>query len=117
MRAHPEIAAARPPSARRQGRAQSVRRGKLRRGERGVSVVEFALVLPVFLAFMFGVTEFGRAVYYYNTVANASREGARYGIVLNRTALLAPGNVAGSYTGTSCDPSSNPNTIVCHTVA
>src|SRR5262249_49927244 len=52
-----------------------------------------------------------------NTVANAAREGARYGVVLDRTALLTSGNAAGSYTGTNCDMSANPDTIVCHTVA
>jgi len=43
----------------------------------GQALVEFALVLPVFLLIVFGVFDLGRAVYAYNTVANAAREGAR----------------------------------------
>jgi Flp pilus assembly protein TadG len=79
-----------------------------RRGERGVNIVEFALVVPVFLAFVFGLTELGRAVWYYNTLSNAAREGARYGIVIDQNLYrgsnngVAPGTyTASSYSGTS----------------
>ncbi len=73
------------------------------RGERGVNLVEFALVLPVLLTFVFGLTDLGRAVYDYNTLANAAREGARYGIVLVDsdgfyTPYDTPGNTPGPYT-------------------
>ncbi len=54
-----------------------------RRGSRGQSVVEFALVLPIFLMLTVGVIDLGRGVYYYNTLANVAREGARFGIVLS----------------------------------
>jgi Flp pilus assembly protein TadG len=49
--------------------------------ETGQALVEFALVLPVFLLIVFGVFDLGRAVYAYNTVANAAREGARVAAV------------------------------------
>jgi Flp pilus assembly protein TadG len=52
-----------------------------RRGERGQGLVEFALVLPVLLLIMLGLFDFGRAIYAFNTVSNAAREGARVAIV------------------------------------
>lgn len=51
------------------------------RDRRGQSLVEFALVLPVLLLLFMGILDFGRAVYAYNTLSNAAREGARVAIV------------------------------------
>lgn len=53
----------------------------LLRGERGQSLVEFALTLPMLLVVMFMITEFGRALYQYNVMAQATREGARVAVV------------------------------------
>ncbi len=44
----------------------------------GQSLLEFAVVLPLMLVIAFGVTEFGRAFYQYNTLSKALRDGARY---------------------------------------
>ena len=52
-----------------------------RRSERGQSLVEFALVLPVFIVLVMGIVDFGMALRSYVTVTNAAREGARVGIV------------------------------------
>ncbi|MGD2162761.1 MAG: pilus assembly protein, partial [Anaerolineales bacterium] len=49
------------------------------RKERGQGLVEFALVLPIFLMLIMGIVEFGRLMFIYNSVATASREAARYG--------------------------------------
>ena len=48
---------------------------------RGQSMVEFALILPLFVLLLVGVFDFGRAVYAYNTINNAAREGGRFAIV------------------------------------
>ena len=48
---------------------------------KGQSMVEFALILPVFILLMVGVFDFGRAIYAYNTINNAARQGARLAIV------------------------------------
>lgn len=50
--------------------------------QEGQSLVEFALILPVFLILLFGVIEFGLLLYNQHVITNASREGARYGIVV-----------------------------------
>ena len=44
-------------------------------------MVEFALALPIVLAVMFGAIEFGTALYDKAVLTNASREGARAGVV------------------------------------
>ena len=49
--------------------------------ERGVVAAEFAILLPVLLLIVFGTMEFGMMMYGREVVTNATREGARYGIV------------------------------------
>jgi hypothetical protein len=56
------------------GRGATVRR---RRDDRGAVVVEFALVLPVLVLFVFGIIEFGRAYNARIELTSAVREGAR----------------------------------------
>lgn len=51
------------------------------RSARGQTLVEFALILPIFILMLVGIFDFGRAVYAYNTISNASREAVRIGIV------------------------------------
>jgi hypothetical protein len=51
---------------------------RLRRQERGGVAVEFAILLPVFLILLFGIIDFGQALYMKQVVTNASRAAARY---------------------------------------
>jgi hypothetical protein len=53
----------------------------MQRSERGQSLVEFALILPILVLLLVGILDFGRAVYAFNTVNNAARQGARLAIV------------------------------------
>ena len=50
------------------------------RGQRAQSIVEFSLVAPVLLLVLFGVLDFGRAMYYYVTLQQAANEGVRVAI-------------------------------------
>ena len=50
-------------------------------------VVEFALSVIVFLMLLFGMIGFGVAVYDYNFVSDAAREGARYASVHGKDGL------------------------------
>lgn len=61
------------------------------REDRGVSVVEFALIAPVLLLLLVGILDLGRAVNAYVTVSNAAREGSHY-LALHPTA--APSAIA-----------------------
>ncbi|MDH3880068.1 MAG: pilus assembly protein [Desulfobacteraceae bacterium] len=56
--------------------------------ERGAAAVEFAIVLPVLVMFVFGIIEFGIVFYNKAMVTNACREAARAAIVY-RTPILA----------------------------
>jgi Flp pilus assembly protein TadG len=70
--------------------------------QRGVVAVEFALVLPVLLLLIFGTVELGVALYDKAVITNASREGARAGIVLKspKPNLTDIQTVVTSYTST-----------------
>jgi Flp pilus assembly protein TadG len=58
------------------------------RRSRGQSLVEFALVLPIFLLLFMAIMDFGTAVFTYNSLTNAAREGARLAIVNQDTASV-----------------------------
>jgi len=45
---------------------------------RGVAAVELALTMIPLLVLTFGVTEYGRAIYTYNTIDKAARDAVRY---------------------------------------
>ena len=48
---------------------------------RGQALVEFAVVVPLFMLLLAGMVDFGMGLNASITVTNAAREGARYGIV------------------------------------
>lgn len=50
----------------------------MNRKQKGVAIVEFALVLPFLLLLTFITTEYGRAIWQYNTVTKSVRDAARY---------------------------------------
>ena len=52
-----------------------------REEERAQALVEFALVLPIFLLIVTGIFDVARAVWQENSLAFAAREGTRYAIV------------------------------------
>ena len=86
--------------------------GRFRGDERGVQLVEVALVIPIMLLLFGAVAEFGRYFYEYTTAAKAARVGARYLVSKSVTSstnyeaqaknLVVYGNIAG--TGTAVLP-------------
>lgn len=48
---------------------------------RGQALVEFAIVIPIFILIVVGIFDFGRVVWATSAVTNAAREAARYAIV------------------------------------
>jgi Flp pilus assembly protein TadG len=55
----------------------------LLRSQKGQSLVEFVLVLPIFIVLLFGIMEFGRIWETMNVLTSAAREGARVAAVTN----------------------------------
>ncbi|HET9527691.1 MAG TPA: TadE/TadG family type IV pilus assembly protein [Pyrinomonadaceae bacterium] len=51
---------------------------RFRRDERGVQLLELAVVLPILLLLFAAVAEFGRYFYEYSTAAKGARLGVRY---------------------------------------
>ena len=68
-----------------------------REEQRGQSLVEFALLLPLMLLIITGLFDVARAVWQENTLAYAAREGTRYAIV------------HGSYGSPAADPTDVTN--------
>jgi Flp pilus assembly protein TadG len=56
-------------------------RSPARKDRRGQALVEFALVFPILMLMLLGLFDMGRAVFTYNTITNAAREGVRLAIV------------------------------------
>jgi Flp pilus assembly protein TadG len=51
------------------------------RNEKGQSLIEFAILLPLLLLLLMGILEFGLMLNAYLSINNSAREGARLGIV------------------------------------
>ena len=75
-----------------------------RHSQRGIAMTEFAIVMPLLLLLLFGVTELGRALVRYNTLTKAVQDGARHaaayallgttgGVEVNAQLLAATRNV------------------------
>jgi Flp pilus assembly protein TadG len=77
-----------------------IRCKKIERSERGATLLEFSICATVFLTAIFGVLEFGRALWTHNALSDAARRGARYAI--NQPASTPAGTTV---TGTNVGPS------------
>lgn len=82
------------------------------RSDHGVSLVEFALILPVFALLLFGMIDFGVAFGDYLSVRSGVREGARRAAV-NDTAFSGNCRLG----GTNVTPSTNEERLACLTKA
>jgi Flp pilus assembly protein TadG len=69
---------------------------KRRHRERGSALAETAVVMTVLLMLMFGIIDFGRALYTYSFVAQLAREGARWAIVRGADCTLLSGGCPAS---------------------
>lgn len=75
--------------------------------ERGAAAVEMAIILPLLMLILFGIIDFGMIMYSREVITNASREGARAGIVQSATkpGVGAIQAIVTNYlTGTGIDP-------------
>lgn len=65
-------------------RASDVRKS-FRAGEGGQAVVEFALIMPILLAFLVGTLEMAQAWHSSQALTHAAREGARLSVISTST--------------------------------
>jgi Flp pilus assembly protein TadG len=112
---------------RRRPRSKSAR-------EAGAVAVEFALVLPIFMALVLGIAEFGRAFNIQVSLSEAAREASRYSAIhcaeAGYTALsaknagvaaapsvgLSTSNITLSYSGTgTCSADNNSVVTISYT--
>ncbi len=90
-------------------------------GEEGNAAVELALVLPIFMALVMGIIEFGRVLYIREVLTNAARESSRasatgfepYITAANR--VLSPAGIPTPYPACSTSPSQGTASI-CRTI-
>jgi Flp pilus assembly protein TadG len=89
--------------------------GRATRDERGYVLAEFALATVVLTTLVFGIIDFGRALYTYHLVANAARIGARYAAVRSScTTPCTPTTTAGVLTAVNnLSPGLNASTTAC----
>lgn len=66
------------------------------RSQRGVSLIEAALTIPLLLLIAVGIFEFGRAYQHWQVLTNAAREAARYSVTPGANVARAQ-EVAGIY--------------------
>src|SRR5215208_2462899 len=57
-----------------------MRKGSMSKGQRGATLVEFAIGALVFYTATVGVLEFSRLLWTHNALADAARRGARYAV-------------------------------------
>jgi len=74
-----------------------------RRHETGAVAVEFALILPIFLALVLGIAEMGRAFNIQVSLSEAARQASRYAAVHCSEAGYSPANAQAA--GVSAAPS------------
>ena len=61
----------------------------MRSSARGETLVEYALALTLFLMTLFGITQFGLAVWQFNMISNLAQEGARWASVRGTSSTIA----------------------------
>jgi Flp pilus assembly protein TadG len=83
-------------------------RSRRRQGRgRGQSLVEFALVFPIFILVLFGLLDVGRLIFATAAVSNAAREGARLGSV-EASWTGSPDSSCGAVGGPVCPANDYP---------
>jgi Flp pilus assembly protein TadG len=77
------------------------RTSKSGRARRGAHAVEFAVALPVFLVFLWGIVDLGRGFMVSSVLTHAARAGCRAGVLPNATTADVRGAVTAALNATS----------------
>ncbi len=94
---------------------------RLARDQRGISSIEFALVVTVFFMMVLGLVDFSRAMWEWNAAAKATHWGVRYAIVNDMVAIrmrewsgTADGALSAGVTVTVADLGGLADTFTCN---
>ena len=91
-----------------------LRRERRSNRKRGQSMVEFALVLPIFMLVLSGILDFGFALYSRMTVISAAREGARAAIMVpDNTTIVSTAQAAAISAGAAAGLTLSAPTVTC----
>ena len=71
----------------------------------GQTLIEFALIIPLFILMVMFIFDVGRAVYNYSVLYNAVREGARVAAVGESSVAVIKGIVVGKAFGVNINAS------------
>ena len=72
---------------------------QLRRDQRGVAAVEFAMIAPIFFGLLIGIIDVGRYMWTLNTIQYAIDQGVRSGVVQQLSTEDVTDLVKGSLAG------------------
>jgi Flp pilus assembly protein TadG len=92
------------------------------KNNQGAAAIEFAFILPVLILMLFGIIEFSVLLYDKAMITNASREGARAGMVYSFPTPVPDTeirNVVNNYCATNLitfGPAATPTTTIAKTV-
>ncbi len=89
-----------------------------RRGERGVELIEFALVFPLLLMVVLGIVDYGFLFQRFEVLTNATREGARVAVLPGYTTADVQARVASYLTagGVPTTPGNPAGTVTATTI-
>ena len=91
-----------------------MRRERRSNRRRGQSMVEFALVLPIFMLVLSGILDFGFALYSRMSVISAAREGARAAIMVpDNTTITSVAQAAAISAGAGAGLTLGTPTVTC----
>ena len=77
------------------------KRARQRHGDRGVALVEFALILPLLMMLIFGIVQFGTLFNRRQAVHAAAREGARVASLQSTTLADIDARISDALIGVS----------------
>lgn len=77
------------------------------KNNRGQVLIETALILPLLLLLIFGMVDFGRAMYTKNTLTNAARSGARAAAVTSPLYPTSPASPLSLATPATVEPATS----------
>lgn len=78
------------------------------RQQRGVAIVEFALVALIFFTLVLGIMEFGRMLFIWNTVQEVTRRAAREAVVRDFNTDVAAVRCRAVFQGDGCGTANLP---------